>query len=75
MNIKVRVSRDRRCFASLDKVEEIPQAYWIMSFGDKNRPKTDVEIEFTSKQIRNLKDMLNEWYSKGELNVEHFGQC
>ncbi len=66
MNILVRVSRKRKCFASLDQ----ESTYWVMSFGSASRPDNDVEIEFSQTQLNKLRDMLNQ-----ELTLVHYGRC
>jgi len=51
MNIKVLVKTERKCAASLDwKRGKV----WVLSFGDLDRPDTDVEVEFTPAQLNEL---------------------
>jgi len=66
MRIFLRVSRKRKCFATIDWETN----YWVMSFGDL-KAKDDIGIEFTPHQLERLKDLLNDMGSlKG-----HYGHC
>ena len=75
MDIKVRVLTKRKCFASveLDFVDHID--VYVMSFGDNQKPDTDVEVEFTSEQLEKLRNLLNEMFENDEFKNEHFGEC
>ena len=75
MDVKVRVLAKRCCFASLDSDVENHIDVWVMSFGDKRKPNTGVEIEFTPNQLRALKKMLNNMNNTEIDNLEHFGNC
>lgn len=57
MDILVKVSYDRKCFASVDW--NSTKGLWVMSFGDLEKPDHDVEIEFTPIQLSELRGMLN----------------
>ena len=52
MDIIVKVSTERKCAASVDWTKKYTKA--ILSFGDKETPETDVEIEFTPEQLEQL---------------------
>ncbi len=52
MDIKVKVPTERKCAASIDWNGSYTKA--ILSFGDRETPDTDVEIEFTVEQLANL---------------------
>ena len=75
MDIKVRVLTKRKCFASVefDYVDHID--VYVMSFGDNQKPDTDVEVEFTSEQLNKLRNLLNEMFKDDEFLNEHFGEC
>ena len=76
MNIKVRVLAKRKCFASLEFDEEDHKDVWVMSFGDNQRPDTDVEIEFTPEQLKKLRKLLNKASGDNEDFLhEHYGEC
>ena len=73
----VKVLAERKCFASIDfetgqgKYKNV----YVMSFGDLNKPDTDVEVEFTSKQLKELRILLNEMYEDDEFSQRHEGCC
>lgn len=77
MDIKVRVPSARRCYASVDWNEK--KKVWLMSFGDKEKPDTDVEVEFDDNQLRELRGLLNGLAKydiiKPEKEKEHYGTC
>lgn len=52
MDIIVKVPTGRKCAASIDWNNSYTKA--ILSFGDLETPGTDVEIEFTVKQLAEL---------------------
>ena len=52
MDILVRVPTKRKCAASIDWKEKFTKA--ILSFGDKETPNTDVDVEFTPQQLEEL---------------------
>lgn len=55
MDIKVFVPLKRKCAASLDwGCCQCGEDAWILSFGDLNRPDTDVEVCFSSAQLNEL---------------------
>ena len=70
MEISVRVSRKRKCPASLDWKRDIPNGHWVLSFGDASEPATDVEVEFTVAQLEKLKELVN-----NAKKPEHSGLC
>lgn len=55
MDILVEVSKNRKCPASLDWQGD----HWILSFGDLNKPNTDVEIEMAPKQLAELHSTIH----------------
>jgi uncharacterized damage-inducible protein DinB len=62
MNILVTVSEDRKCSASIDgKLVNYHSnnPIWILSFGDLDKPDTDVEVKFTIKQLKELKETID----------------
>lgn len=60
MEITVRVSKDRKCPASLNwRQPERGIAGWILSFGDPDKPRADCEIAFNVFQLRELQKMIN----------------
>ena len=77
MDIMVRVLAERKCFASIDfetgrgKYKNV----YTISFGDLKKPNTDVEIEFTSAQLKKLRILLNEMYEDDEFGQRHGGCC
>jgi len=72
MDILVRVSRKRKCSASIDWEKEYPKGgFFIMSFGALTRPDQDVEIEFTEAQLAELQMTIREAQEKGD----HSGWC
>jgi len=75
VNVKVKVLANRRCFASIEADFDLHKDVYVMSFGDKQRPDTDVEIEFTAEQLKKLRDLLNEMYGEDEFEHKHFGEC
>lgn len=73
MDILVRVSRKRKCSASIDWQKELvpKDGFFIMSFGDLTRPNQDVEIEFTEAQLTELQMTIREAQEK----ADHSGWC
>lgn len=62
MNILVTVSEDRKCSASIDSktaTGNMNNPIWILSFGDLDKPDTDVEVKFTIKQLKELKETID----------------
>ena len=73
MDILVRVSRKRKCSASIDWEKEInpKDSHFIMSFGDLTRPDQDVEIEFTEAQLAELQMTIR----SAQESADHSGWC
>jgi hypothetical protein len=72
MDIKVTVSKNRKCPASIDWRKEYPKGgIYIMSFGDLSTPDNDVEIEFTEIQLVDLQSTIRTAQEK----VDHSGWC
>ena len=75
MDIKVRVLTNRKCFASVEFDDEDHKDVYVMSFGDNQKPDTDVEIEFNPVQLKKLRNLLNEMYGENEFQNGHYGEC
>ena len=76
MDIKVRVLTKRKCFASIEFDDEDHIDVYVMSFGDNQKPDTDVEVEFTPEQLKKLRTMLNKASEDNEDFLhEHYGEC
>ena len=76
MDVFVTVPSERECPASLDwrgKSDE-EDGVWVLSFGDLEREKTDVEVEFSIEQLAELREILNKEWDKG-LFKQHLGRC
>lgn len=72
MDILVKVSRERICSASIDWQKGLSEdGFFIMSFGDLDRPDQDVEIEFTEAQLTELQMTIREAQEK----ADHSGWC
>ena len=73
MDILVRVSKKRKCSASIDWEKEIDpkDSHFIMSFGDLSRPDQDVEIEFTEAQLEELQETIRQ----AQKTADHSGWC
>jgi len=69
----LRISRDRKCYSSLDWDRE--KKVWVLSFGDDDSDN-DVEIEFTIEQMKEHRRMINEIYeSQDRFEKVHLGEC
>lgn len=53
MDILVKVSTKRKCAASIDVINAADKTVRL-SFGDLETPETDVEVDFTLDQLREL---------------------
>jgi len=80
MDIKVVVSEKRKCAASIDwrAGKEIntsmTQKLAVLSFGDLDKPDTDVEVLFSLTQLRKL-DKIVKKAIKGFEKEKHYGRC
>ncbi len=90
MNILVKVPKQRKCSASID-VLSYSDGLSMLSFGDLETPQTDVEVEFTYLQLKDLKEVVAnaikdlkkgyEEYKKAQEKAisrrgrEHHGSC
>jgi len=75
MNILVTVSEDRKCSASIDSKTasaNMGNPIWILSFGDLDKPDTDVEVNFTIKQLKELKKTIDESIERFNKSHEEF---
>ena len=75
MDIKVRVLAKRKCFASVEFDHDNHVDVYVMSFGDNQKPDTDVEVEFTIEQLKKLRNLLNEMFGEDKFKHEHYGEC
>lgn len=73
MHIIVSVDKVRKCPVSLDWSGG--DGIWTMSFGDAQHPHTDVEVEFTPTQLKELKKILGEIGNIDKYTREHYGAC
>ena len=72
MDILVRVLAKRKCHSSLDWDDD--KEVFVMSFGDKIKPETDVEVEFTTEQLeKHLKMLQKSW--DNTHGFSHAGEC
>lgn len=80
MDIKVTVSEKRKCAASIDWVAgdhinpSMIQKLAVLSFGDKDTPKTEVEILFKLSQLKELNTIVSKAIKEFEKE-KHYGQC
>jgi len=65
MDIKVEVPLKRKCPASLDTCGKIA----VLSFGDLDKPDTDVEVEFSLSQLKELQRVVNEGVKNLERSI------
>lgn len=83
MDIKVKVPSKRKCSASIDVID---RNLALLSFGDLETPETDVEVEFTLDQLKELKNVadksiedweknLEDWIVEKETKIVHRGHC
>lgn len=67
MDIKVKVPSKRKCSASIDVID---RNLALLSFGDLETPETDVEVEFTLDQLKELKNVADKSIEDWEKNLE-----
>jgi hypothetical protein len=56
MDILVKVPSNRKCAGSVDNKGDC----WMLSFGDLDTPKTDVEVECTTVQLLEIRQAIDE---------------
>lgn len=75
MTIRVFATSDRKCFASFDYVHKSKR--WVMSFGDRENPENinNIEVEFTQKQLVQLKELVAGLPNNPPTRQYHSGRC
>jgi len=85
MDIKVVVSEKRKCAASIDwragdYIDESHiQRLAVLSFGDKSKPDTDVEVLFSLDQLKELNNVISKALDVMSKTLKepygHIGRC
>ena len=69
-NVLVKVSKDRKCAASIDIVDTTEAPLAKLSFGDLDNPEVDVEVDFTFEQLTELMQTVMLGYNELEMAIK-----